>query len=657
MYVINDNVLDEIRDRADIVDLIGEYVDLKRSGSNYMGLCPFHSEKTPSFSVSPSKSIFKCFGCGVGGDVITFVMKRENLSFPDAVEFLADKYNVRLEVYKDENKEAREKRNRLYEINREAGLHFLKNYEASQKAQLYLKNRMLSDKTIRSYGIGYSKDSWTDLYDHLTKMGYREDELLELNLISKSKNGNYIDRFRDRVMFPIINRNNRIIGFGARAFGDEKPKYLNSRETPIFHKGSNVFNINIISRESTRERIILVEGYMDVISLYNSGINYSVASLGTSLTIDQANIIKKMAKDIYICYDSDSAGINATSRAIDIFLQAAVKPKIIELEGGLDPDDFIKKYGIEGFENKIKSAISYIEFKIKKLKENFNLEDSEGLSNFTIDSAKILSSIKNPIERDIFVKDFSRKYNISYTAIENYINYLNRNKLKEANREKFKVKKNTNVVKSNKARAQEELLSYSLLDNDIYKYIKNKIEVFYFTNAMTRAVFEEIPRLYEEEMEVRDFLSLLESNRLIDKEFVENILSIINDIHVNDKIVDELINTIEGNYLRDRKNKILENIEKLQGEENKNLLLEALKELQEINLKLNELKEEGNYEWKFKKQRINWGNKGPAFKGWKKRWKTYLWRNRWCLRKIWNWFWWYRWIIQSLWKRRNKLSW
>ena len=616
MYVINDNVLDEIRDRADIVDLIGEYVDLKRSGSNYMGLCPFHSEKTPSFSVSPSKGIFKCFGCGVGGDVITFVMKRENLSFPEAVEFLADKYSVRLEVYKDENKEARDKKDRLYEINREAGLHFLKNYQASQKTQLYLKNRMLNDKTIRSYGIGYSKDSWTDLYDHLTKLGYKEEELLELNLISKSKNGNYIDRFRDRVMFPIINRNNRIIGFGARAFGDEKPKYLNSRETPIFHKGNNVFNMNIISRESTRERIILVEGYMDVISLYNSGINYSVASLGTSLTIDQANIIKKMAKDIYICYDSDNAGINATSRAIDIFLEASVKPKIIELEGGLDPDDFIKKYGMEGFENKIKSAISYIEFKIKKLKENFNLEDSEGLSNFTIESAKILSSIINPIERDIFVKDFSRKYNISFAAIENYINYLNRNKLKETKREKLKVKKNTNVVKSNKARAQEELLSYSLLDNDIYKYIKNKIEVFYFTNAMTRAVFEEIPRLYKEEMEVKDFLSLLESNRLVDIEFVGNILSIISEIHVDDKIVDELIRTIEGNYLRDRKNKILENIEKLQGEENKNLLLEALKELQEINLKLNELKEEGKYEWKCKKQWINRGNKGPALKGW-----------------------------------------
>lgn len=596
MYIINDNVLDEIRDRADIVDLIGEYVDLKKSGSNYMGLCPFHSEKTPSFSVSPSKSIFKCFGCGVGGDVITFIMKRENLTFPEAVEFLAEKYSVRLEEYKDVNKEARDKKNRLYEINREAAMHFLKNFQESKKAQLYLSNRMLSPKTIRSYGIGYSKDSWTDLYDHLTGLGYSEDELLELNLISKSKKGNYIDRFRDRVMFPIINRNNKVIGFGARAFGDAKPKYLNSRETPIFHKGSNVFNMNIISRESSRERIILVEGYMDVISLYNSGINYSVASLGTSLTVDQAEIIKKMAKDIYICYDSDDAGINATSRAIDIFLQASVKPKIIELDEGLDPDDFIKKYGIEAFDNKIKSAKSYIDFKIRKLREKFNLEDSQGLSNFTIEAAKIFSSIKNPIERDIFVKDFSKNYNISYLAINNYINYLNRNKVKESKRQNFKVKKNTNVVKSNKTRAQEELLSYSLLDNDIYDYIKKRIEVFYFSNAMVRAVFEEIPRFYDEEMEVSKFLSLLESNRLIDSEFKNNLLSIINNIYVNNKVIDELIKTLEGNYLQKQKNKILENIEKLQGEENKNLLLQALKELQEINLKLSELKEEGNYE-------------------------------------------------------------
>ena len=565
MYVINDNVLDEIRDRADIVDLIGEYVDLKRSGSNYMGLCPFHSENTPSFSVSPSKSIFKCFGCGVGGDVLTFIMKRENLNFPEAVEFLAEKYNVRLSEYKDENKEARDKRNRLYDINREAAMHFLNNLSSSPKAQKYLRDRGLSDKTIRAYGLGYSKDSWTDLYDHLTKLGYKEEELLDLNLISKSKNGNYIDRFRDRVMFPIINRNNKVIAFGARGFGDAKPKYLNSRETPIFHKGSNLFNMNIISRESSRQRIILVEGYMDVISLYNSGINYSVASLGTSLTEDQAARIKKMAKDIYICYDSDKAGINATSRAIDIFLSKSCKPKIIELEGGLDPDDFIKKYGMEGFENKIKSAISYIDFKIKILRENFNLEDAEGLSNFTVESAKILSSIKNPIERDIFVKEFSKKYNISYKAIENYINYLNRNKIKSEKKEKFKPKKNTNVVKSTKTRAQEELLSYSLLDNYIYNYIKNQIQVFYFTNAMTRASFEEIPKMFEEEMEVSEFLNLLEKNRLIDSYFKENILGIIKNIHVNEKIVDELIKTLERNYLQKEKERILENIDKLQG--------------------------------------------------------------------------------------------
>lgn len=598
MYVINDNVLDEIRDRADIVDLIGEYVDLKRSGSNYMGLCPFHSEKTPSFSVSPSKSIFKCFGCGVGGDVITFIMKRENLNFPEAVEFLADKYNVRLSEYKDENKEAKEKRNRLYEINREAAMHFLNNFKSSKKAQKYLIDRGLTDKTIRSYGLGYSKDSWTDLYDHLIKLGYKEEELLELNLISKSKNGNYIDRFRDRVMFPIINRNNKVIGFGARGFGDAKPKYLNSKETPIFHKGSNLFNMNIISRESSRERIILVEGYMDVISLYNSGINYSVASLGTSLTEEQAGIIKKIARDIYICYDSDKAGINATTRAIDIFLSKSCKPKIIELGADLDPDDFIKKYGIEGFENKIKGAISYIDFKIKKLRENFNLKDSEGLSNFTVESSKILSSIKNPIERDIYVKEFSKNYNISYKAIENYINYLNRNKINSAKKEKFKLKKNTNVVKSSKTKAQEELLSYSLLDNDIYTYIKNKVQVYYFTSSMTRAVFEEIPRMFEDEMEIPEFLNLLEKNRLIDFNFKENILEIIKKIKVNDKVVDELITTVEKNYLQKKKNKILENIEKLQGEESKNLLLETLNELKEINLKLSELKEEGNYEWK-----------------------------------------------------------
>ena len=203
MYVINDNVLDEIRDRADIVDLIGEYVDLKRSGSNYMGLCPFHSEKTPSFSVSPSKSIFKCFGCGVGGDVITFIMKRENLNFPEAVEFLAEKYNVRLSEYKDENKEARDKRNRLYDINREAAMHFLNNLSSSPKAQKYLRDRGLSDKTIRAYGLGYSKDSWTDLYDHLTKLGYKEEELLNLNLISKSKMGITLTDFATGLCFQL----------------------------------------------------------------------------------------------------------------------------------------------------------------------------------------------------------------------------------------------------------------------------------------------------------------------------------------------------------------------------------------------------------------------------------------------------------------------
>lgn len=595
MFVIDDNVLDEIRDRADIVDLIGEYVELKRSGSNYMGLCPFHSEKTPSFSVSPSKQIFKCFGCGEGGDVITFIMKRENLGFREAVEFLAEKYSITLREYRDENKEARDKKARLYEINREAALFFLKNLQKSQKAINYLKNRGLTTKTMAKYGLGYSEDSWTSLLDYLTKLGYKEEEIYEVNLISKGKTGKYYDRFRDRVMFPIINRNNNVIGFGARGFGDAKPKYLNSTETPIFHKGSNIFNMNIISKESSRERIILVEGYMDVISLYNSGINYSVASLGTSLTEDQAILIGKMAREIYICYDSDAAGINATSRAIDIFISKSIKPKIIELGDGLDPDDYVKKFGIEGFEKKIREAISYIEFKIKRLKENFNLKDSQGLSNFSMEAAKIFAGIINPIERDVFVRKFSSQYNISTEAINNYINYILRNKRKEKKKKSYSV--NKNVVVDTKTKAQKELLSYSLLHKDIYKNIKDKIEIIYFTNMNSRILFEEAPKIFENEMEISDFLKDLVDKRIIEIDFAREILNITKNIEVNNKIIDELISTLERNYLKNEKDKILENIEKLQGKEDKNLLLQALNDLQKVNLKLNELKEEGNYEW------------------------------------------------------------
>lgn len=592
MYIIDDAVLDEIRERADIVDLIGEYVSLKRSGANYMGLCPFHSEKTPSFSVSPSKRIFKCFGCGEGGDVITFIMKRENLGFREAVEFLAEKYNIALRQYKDENKQERDKRERMYEINRETAMHFLKNLQNSSKAQFYLQSRSLSKKTLVKYGLGYSKDSWDDLLKHLTTLGFTEDELLELNLISKSKNGNYYDRFRDRIMYPIINRSNKVIGFGARALGDAKPKYLNSRETPIFNKGKNVFNINIVSKESTREKIILVEGYMDVISLYNSGINYSVASLGTSLTEEQARIIGKMAQDIYICYDSDNAGINATLRAIDIFLSQSLRPKIIELKDGLDPDDYIKKYGKDRFLREIKNASSYIDFKIKKLKTNFNLNDSQGLSNFTMEAAKILSSLKNPIERDIYIKEFSKKYNISYNAVNNYINYINRNN-KKKNFVKNKIpKKNTQKIFDGGKKAQEELITYALSDIDILKTIKEKIDIQYFTDLECRITFEESFRFFDEELELKDFLQDLYNKKLVSSNYVRSILNTSNNLVIKDNIIEELISSIRRNYLKKEKSKILEEIETLQRDGDINLLREALSNLQEINLKLSESKED-----------------------------------------------------------------
>lgn len=600
MFIIDDNVLDEIRERVDIVDLIGSYVNLKRSGANYMGLCPFHSEKTPSFSVSPSKKIFKCFGCGEGGDVITFIMKRENLGFREAVEFLADKYNVSLKEYRDVNREEIDKKNKMYDINREAAIHFLKNLQNSKKAQIYLHNRSLTNDTIIKYGLGYSKDSWTDLLDHLKALGYNEEELFELNLISKGKSGNYYDRFRDRVMFPIINRNNKVIGFGARAFGDIKPKYLNSRETPIFNKGRNVFNMNIVSKESSRERIILVEGYMDVISLYNSGINYCVASLGTSLTKEQASLIGRMAKEIYICYDSDNAGLNATSRAIDIFISESIKPKIVELKDGLDPDDFIKKFGKERFEKEIKNAKSYVEFKIERLKSNFNLDDAQGLTNFTMESAKIFSSILNPIEREIYVKGFSEKYNISYNAVTNYINYLNRNKRDE--KKKFTKKEHKSIrTKDGTEKTEEELIAFALFDIDIYKYIKGRVEIQYFKNLQCRIAFEEIDRFYKDGLEVKDFLDDLSNKKLVTTDFSNKILSMSSDLLMNDNVIDELINTMKRNYLNREKVRILEEIEKLQKENNISLLHDALDNLRDINLRLSESIKEDYNEWHVKK--------------------------------------------------------
>lgn len=587
-YIINDEVLNEIRDRADIVDVISGYVDLKKSGSNYTGLCPFHGEKTPSFSVSEQKKIFHCFGCGVGGDQITFIMKRENLGFREAVKFLADKYNVELQENSNVNKELVEKKKRAYSANKETAKFYFNNLRKTQRAYRYLANRGLDSKTITKFAIGYAEDSWDSLYKHLKSLNFNDSELEEFNLITKTKNGNYIDRFRNRIMFPIIDYKSRVIGFGGRVLDDSLPKYLNTRDTIVFNKGKNLYNLNLISKESDRKKIILVEGYLDVISLYQSGINYSVASLGTALTEDQAELIKRYGEEVYICYDGDNAGFKAASRAIDVLITKNISPKIVNLRDGLDPDDYIKKYGKFNFEVELKEGYNYLDYKILKVKENFNLDTSEGLSGFTSEAAKILSRVKNPIEQDVYIDKVARQYGVSKDAISSYVSILlnnNRFKLKETNiNREVPIQKDSKFIEA-RQKAEMQIIRYAIESESNFEFILNRIKPHEFKSINCRIIFEELNYCFENHEDV-DIINSLEEKKLIDDLFMNKLKSVKIDIVNSERVIEELISTINKEQLEFDRNEILQEIHSL---DKKTLANEDILRIKELINKLNEL--------------------------------------------------------------------
>ena len=369
---INDETIEKVRETSDIVSIVTDYVPLKRSGANYVGLCPFHNEKTPSFTVSDTKQFFHCFGCGEGGDAITFIMKMENLSFPEAVKFLADKFGITIKEEGPKNEKITQERNKGYEINREAARFFFSNLTKNKDAINYLYKRNINDRVIKQFGLGYSLNSWNSLYNHLKVKGYKDEDMERLGLIGKRANSvGYYDKFRDRIMFPIIDPRGRVIGFGGRVLDNTMPKYLNSQESFIYSKGNHLYSLNLVNKLSDRKRIILVEGYMDVISLFSKGFNYVVASLGTALTERQAKLLKRYGDNVYICYDSDQAGINATNKAIRILLRENIEPKIIVLEGYKDPDEYIKENNIKKFENRINEALNHIDYRIYTNKKKY----------------------------------------------------------------------------------------------------------------------------------------------------------------------------------------------------------------------------------------------------------------------------------------------
>ena len=484
----SDALISDIFAANDIVEYVSRYVSLSKRGSDYTGLCPFHNEKTPSFHVSLDKQLFYCFGCGAGGNLAQFVMKSENVDFVDAIKILADNAGIQLpddsNTYDDEK---HKKRQRIYEMNAKAARFFhdcLKDKVVGREALEYLGARNLLPKTITAYGIGYAPNSFDALLKHLKSMGYSEKELVDASL-AVERDGKIYDKFRDRVMFPIINVRGNVIGFGGRIFHEpdknsefKPPKYLNSGETAAFDKGRNLFSLNLAKKTDT-SKIILVEGYMDVISVYQAGIHNVVATLGTALTENQAKIINKYASEVLICYDMDDAGRKAVMRAIEIFSSVGLRTKVVKLKGAKDPDEYISKNGVAMFKKDLDEAMPSTEFKLSLIRINHDINDTDGKIRFVTEAAGILSGVREPIEVDAYINRISQETGIGKEAI--YAEYR-KNAVtagdKNNNSTKFINHKKPAGVKEFSAQIQAErrLLNLVSSEKNIYKAVKNIIK-------------------------------------------------------------------------------------------------------------------------------------------------------------------------------------
>lgn len=597
---INEDDIDRVRESTDIVNIIADYLPLKRTGINHVGLCPFHSEKTPSFTVSESKQFFHCFGCGEGGDVVSFIMKKENLDFPEAVKFLADKAGISLEERDPKDRELLEKRSRGYEINRDAARFFFSNLWKSKPSLDYLRNREITDKTIKQFGLGYALDSWNALHDHLKSKGHSDEDIEKVGLIGKrSKGDGYYDKFRNRIIFPIINTKGNVLGFGGRVLDDSMPKYLNSQETYIFSKGYNLYGLNLLSKFSNKDKIILVEGYMDVIALFSAGINYSVASLGTALTERQSKLIKRYGKEVYIAYDSDEAGIKATEKAAKILRSQDIEPKVIVLDKFKDPDDFIKAKGVKEFNEKIKNAYKYIDYKIYINKEKYNTEEVDGKIEFTVEMARDIKELKSPIEKDVYIDKISKEMNISKEAIEKEVFGRKRNTSQyknERSRDKNKIPPQKTILPSGDLIAELDLIKLSLYDKEFYDIISEEISLDEFNNKECKEIFSTAKTLYKENdiIDKEIILEQLEQIPEIDIKLVNEVLSAeMNFLPENiDQIIEDLIDKKKISKVESRRNFVSERIKKLEikkdkSSEEEDEFLKLCIELIDLNKKLN----------------------------------------------------------------------
>lgn len=466
MYYPND-VIDEIREGNDIVDVIGSYVKLTKRGSNYIGLCPFHREKTPSFSVNRDNQFYHCFGCGASGNVISFIMNHENYSFVDSIKLLAERinYNLPENNYTPQDEYRRELKNKLYEMHKAAAKFYYEslNSENGKRAVEYLNNRRVSQTVRNKFGLGYSPIRKGALFNYLKEQGYKEEDILKSGLAYKRDNGDVADKFFNRLMFPIIDVYGNFIGFGGRVIGEGEPKYLNSPETVIFNKSKNLYNLNLARRSGVKE-LILVEGYMDVISIYEAGFHNVVASLGTAFNDNHANILKRYATGVILLFDSDDAGVKAVLRAIPVLTRAGINVKVLQVKDAKDPDEYIKKFGSFAFGELLKTAVNHIIFRVNLLKKQYSMSNPEEKILFINEVINIISEIDSDIERDVYIKEISDTTNVDIDTIKAEL-----------------IKRKGNIsfnYKPQNKKAKQNSMVENALNNILYLLATNKLLFF-----------------------------------------------------------------------------------------------------------------------------------------------------------------------------------
>ncbi len=501
MPYYSDELIEEVRSRNDIVDVIGGYVRLKKKGSTYFGLCPFHNEKTGSFSVSPNKQMYYCFGCGAGGNVFTFLMQYENFTFGEAMQSLADRVGIELpqqEMTSAQRREA-DRRTRLLEINKEAAKYFytLLRSPRGQKAYQYFKKRELSDETMQKFGLGYSDQYSDDLYRYLRKKGYDDNILKDSGLITIDEVRGGHDKFWNRAMFPIMDVHNRVIGFGGRVMGDGEPKYLNSPETRIFDKSRNLYGLNI-ARTTRKNQLLLCEGYMDVIALHQAGFDNAVASLGTALTSGHANLLKRYTKEVYLTYDSDGAGVKAALRAIPILKEVGIVTKVINMRPYKDPDEFIKALGAEEYQKRIDEAENSFLFEIRIMQENYDMNDPESKTAFYNEIAQKLLGFSEELERNNYIEAVAEKYQIGFDNLRKLVNNLavKGGIVREHTTLKSGINENKKKEDGMK-QSQKLLLTWLIEDTRLFGAIKGLITAEDFTEELYHRVATELFAQFE----------------------------------------------------------------------------------------------------------------------------------------------------------------